>query len=169
MKILESYWKHDLYYESRLVGGRVLVIVLDNGRDKYSDYQVTRLSEDIALAKRDGYAILIFQHSPISTANPADENLKAIRTYDGETWDFYRSIGFEAEGATAEVYRLITENADVIKGIFVGHLHSAFYSEVEGSYKSCTGERISAKIPQVALEGNVYDSGAGHVLKIEVT
>ena len=31
------------------------------------------------------------------------------------------------------------------------------------------GERVSAVIPQIALEANIYDNQAGHVLKIEVT
>lgn len=168
-KILEGYWKHDLYYESRLVGGRVMLVCLDNGLDIYHDHQVEKLRRDIELAKREGYAILIFQHSPISTGKAEDENLLAVKAYDGDLWDFYRAIGYEANGATAEVYRLITENADVVKGIFVGHLHSAFYSEVLASYENESGERISAVIPQVALEANVYDKQAGHVLKIEVT
>jgi 3',5'-cyclic AMP phosphodiesterase CpdA len=166
--ILEKAWKHDLYYESRLIGGRVLIIALDNGRDKYSEYQATRLKEDVENARKRGYVILIFQHSPISTGNPEDGQLKALKAYDGEVWDFYKAIGFGAEGSTLEVYKLITENADVIRGIFVGHLHSAFYSEVLGSAKDENGCVIGKTIPQVALEANVYDDHSGHVLKISV-
>ncbi len=167
LAILEKNWLHDIYYYSRLVGGRVLIVALDNGRDTYSDMQAKRLAADIAAAREMGYVILIFQHEAISTGKEEDTVVKAIMDYYGEFFNFYETIGHGAEGATAQVYKLITENADVIKGVYVGHLHSAFYTEIKASYINKNGEKVDTVIPQICLEGNFYDN-AGHVMKIEV-
>ena len=79
LAILEKNWRHDIYYYSRLVGGRVLIIALDNGRDTYSDMQAKRLAADIAVAKEMGYVILIFQHAAISTGKKEDTEVRAIK------------------------------------------------------------------------------------------
>ena len=170
-KILEDFWKHDIYYESRLVGDKALVVALDNGCGCYWDVQVPKLKADIERARQNGYAVLIFQHEPIATGRPEDDELPAIRVYDPETWDSSRAIGSpqrQSGAATNEVVRLIKENADVVRGIYCGHQHSAFYCEVLGSCPGADGGKRDAVIPQYILEGNPYDGQCGHVLKITV-
>jgi hypothetical protein len=66
------------------------------------------------------------------------------------------------------VYKLITENADIIRGLFCGHYHTSFYMEVEGSYPDKAGIRKRKTIPQYVLECNVYEGYTGHVLKITI-
>ena len=66
------------------------------------------------------------------------------------------------------MYELITSSADVIRGIFVGHMHSAFWMEVKAHYIDAAGHRVEASIPQPVLEGNPYDSGCGHIMRIYV-
>ena len=56
----------------------------------------------------------------------------------------------------------------MVKGIFCGHLHSGFYTEVKASYIDSDGERADAYIPQYNMEGAVYDDYAGHVMEITV-
>lgn len=61
-----------------------------------------------------------------------------------------------------QVYDIITNNADVIKGIFCGHVHNDHYVEV----KAKTSDGQDAVIPQYVLTAAFYDKG--HVLKITV-
>ena len=78
------------------------------------------------------------------------------------------TIGAKPEDeATEKVYSLITENADVIKGYFCGHRHSAFYTEIKASYKDEKGIH-DAVIPQWVEPGNPYLNHAGIVTRIIV-
>lgn len=56
-----------------------------------------------------------------------------------ETIDKRRST-FKRED-TMKLYRLITENADVVKGVFCGHWHNEAYTEIIGSYIK-NGEKL---------------------------
>ena len=164
-EILQQNWKHDIYYTSRLIKNKVLVIQMDNGQNKFWDVQVEKLQNDLELAKMHGYAVLIFVHVPLSTGNSADTAVPYIYTGDlGSACpiDLYHAIGLNADGATKEVYDLITNNADVIKGVFTGHEHNDFYTEIQA--KTSSGD--VAVIPQYTLTGSFY--GGGHVLKINV-
>ena len=166
LAILRGFWKHDLFYESRLIGGKALVVALDNGCGRYREEQIPKLEADIALARENGYVLLLFQHEPIDTGRPEDAALPAIRVYDPPTWNARLAIGspdLPADPATEQVLRLIKENADVVRGIYCGHQHSAFYCEV---LASCRG--VPSVIPQYILEGNPYDGQCGHVLRITV-
>ena len=69
--------------------------------------------------------------------------------------------------ATAQVYELITQNVDVIKGIFCGHFHSMFYNEVKATYTDGSGVH-DAVIPQLIAPGNAYLGHAGRVVRIIV-
>ena len=93
---------------------------------------------------------------------PADEACPTLWECDGKMQNFRRAIGSRTRNddeATRRVYRLIRENGDVIRGVFCGHWHSAYYAEIDaGQYR----------IPQYELEGNPYNGQAGHVLRILV-
>ena len=173
--IVEKHWRHDMYYLSEVLGDKVMLIQLDNSCHRYWDFQIEKLSRDIELAREKGYIVLVFQHEGISTGKLEDaKNVFAIRESDGagNNINFYNNhvvghIG-ESDKATREVYKLLTENADVIKGFFCGHYHSAYYTEVKGSYLDANGERKEALIPQYAVEGLIYDDYVGHVMEITV-
>lgn len=173
--IVEKHWRHDMYYLSEVLGDKVMLIQLDNSCHRYWDFQIEKLSRDIELAREKGYIVLVFQHEGISTGKLEDaKNVFAIRESDGagNNINFYNNhvvghIG-ESDKATREVYKLLTENADVIKGFFCGHYHSAYYTEVKGSYLDANGERKEAIIPQYAVEGLIYDDYVGHVMEITV-
>ncbi len=171
IKILEEYWRHDMWYLSRVIKDSVMVVQFDNNWCRYVDNQVERFRNDLKIAREKGYTVLIFQHEPISTGKPEDAKLPAIREYDGAYNNFYDRFGGypeTADKATAEVYSLITENADIVRGIFCGHMHSAYYCEVVGSYINEAGEKVRKDIPQYVLEACVYDDYAGHLIKITV-
>lgn len=73
-----------------------------------------------------------------------------------------------ADEATMKVYKLITENADVVKGIFCGDYHNAHYTEILASYVDVDGKKQDTVIPQYVTEALVYDEYVGHVLEITV-
>ncbi|MBE6611046.1 MAG: hypothetical protein E7632_01025 [Ruminococcaceae bacterium] len=168
---VEAAWKHDIYYESRTLGDKVIAVALDNGQSHYWDYQIEKLAADIKKARENGMIVLIFQHEPISTRKPEDVEVAAIKRYDPWTCNFYSNgIGSpdrDPDHATKTVYELIVGNADVVRGVFVGHQHSAFYSEIAGWYTDENGVRHEKAIPQPVLEGNPY-LGCGHIYRIYV-
>lgn len=158
--IIDAYWRHDTRYISRILGDKAMVIVLDNSESCYREEQIEPLAADLEHARAAGLAVLIFQHEPLWTGDPADTHREAFRVYDPTFYDFRRCIGSptrDADGATCAVYRMITSFADIIRGIYCGHLHSAFYTEIR-----CE----NGSIPQFVLEGNAYDDQAGHVMHI---
>lgn len=176
-KTVQAAWGHDISYYSRLIKDKVLVVAMDNNTDRYrelapayTDDQAERLEADIKKAKTNGYVILIFQHEPISTMNENDTAVKTVGDNGGPEKDFYTRTGNHEldDIATKRVYGLIRENADVVRGVFCGHLHYDYYTEICGSYSDETGKRHEKKIPQVMLACSVNDDCAGHALKIIV-
>lgn len=169
--ILRKVWKHDISYTSKLIKDKVLAIVMDNGNHQYYEEQVYKLEQDIKLAREKNYVVLVFQHEPICTGYPEDSKKKAFRVYDGEYRNFYDAcIGYDLSEDTpsTRVYRLLTENADVIRALFCGHYHGAFYSEVKGTYIDAQGMKQLRNIPQPVLTPSAYDDYAGHIMKITV-
>lgn len=170
MQRLRKVWKHDLTYLSEVVGGKVMIIVLDNAShmDTYKiaffDEQIQPLLRDLQKARELGIPALLFFHIPLSTN---DESQAVVWSYPDsrgktEDEDYYHGeyVIDSEEGATGEVLRIINSSADVIAGCFCGHMHSEFYTEIHASFPDGT----PAVIPQYVLRGNPYDSG--HMLKI---
>ncbi len=182
-KLLKDNWGGtDPIYESRVLQNKVMVITMDNGlndRDEiakphfgklFHDEQVAMLTDDLKLARQNGYAVLLFMHSPIGTGNPADTSVQI--TYDpdtptygsgvGKTQNLYENVaaGTPNNGdsaASAAIWNLIYENSDIVAAVFAGHVHGDFYSEIIGKTR---------KIPQILLRGMCYEQG--HALKITV-
>lgn len=172
-RILEKFWKHDMYYYSEVLHDNVMIIALDNGCCRYWDFQIPKFEKDLKKARENGYTVLIFQHEPICTGREEDVALFAYCVWEDSppVQNFYdQCIGYppKSDGATMRVYRLITENADIIRGIFCGHYHTSFYMEVEGTYTDERGKTHRKTIPQYLLECNVYAGYPGHVMKITV-
>ncbi len=161
-QILQENWKHDIYYSSKVVGNKAMIIQMDNGNVVFWDSQIPKLKADLEKAKQNGYAVLLFFHIPIDTGNAADEKHMALRNTDG-AFDNLNDTSLDMNNsATKQVYDIITNNADVIKGIFAGHVHNDHYSEVVAK----TSDGKDAVIPQYILAPAYCDKG--HVLKITV-
>lgn len=158
-ELLQKTWAHDVYYTSKVVKNKVMVIQMDNSQRGFWDLQVAKLQADIATARSRGYTVLLFMHLPLSTGNSADTAVSSFHVNDpsGATFDFYtKGIGYNAGGATGQVYDLITNNADVICGVFTGDMHSDFYTEIVAK----TADGTQTTIPQYVLTGAFYDDGA---------
>ena len=168
--VLESFWKHDMYYTSRVLGNTVMVCAMDNSCGLYLPCVAERLREDIRRAREMGWILLLFQHEPIDTGRPEDEACPTLWECDGKVYNFRYCIGSarrNTDKSTAEVLSLIRENGDIIRGIYCGHLHSAYYTEIPAFYTE-DGEKKETVIPQYVLEGNPYNGQSGHVLRIIV-
>ncbi len=159
LDILASAWKHDLFYTARTLCGRVTAIQLDNGGRGYTPDMAEKLARDLDDARVRGRVVLIFQHEPISTRNPAEHDVTPIHVNDGSgTRNFCDAfLGGAARPDSSGVYDLILHSADVIGGVFCGHWHSDFYTEIIAE---------NGVIPQYVLTGNAY--GKGHVLIVSV-
>lgn len=153
LDVLRSVWPHDLHYCSKTVNGKVICVGLDNGQGKYLPEQIDNLKADIEKARKENMIVLIFQHENISTKNEKDVAVPGIHVHDYKpVCNFYNSpklIGSpeDTNEATAAFYELISESADVIKGIFTGHQHNIFYTEIQAK---------NGVIPQYTLTANPY-------------
>lgn len=158
LKLVQDAWIHDIHYYSRIVNNKVICVGIDNGQGKYLPCQVEKLKSDIEKARKENMIVLIFQHENISTRNEGDVCVSAIHKHDYKpTCNFYddgRIIACPSDtnADNLAVYKLITENADVIKGVFCGHQHNIFYTEIAATTPS--GEKTV--IPQYTLTANPY-------------
>lgn len=168
LAMVERFWKHDLYYISKLIKDKVLVIGLFNDLSRFDADQYQKLAADIALAREKGYIILLFAHEPIATRNPAHKHITredAIQVGDPSAFpdnycDGAMAGGSSSDGATMAVYRLITGSADVIRGFFAGHVHSHLYLEIAATLPDGT----AAVIPQYIHTTTAYQDG--HLMRI---
>lgn len=164
--ILESVWKHNIYYSSKVIDDKVMLIQLNNGEAKFYESQIAPLTADIELARQNGYTVLVFTHEPICTGNSAESAVTPIRADSSSSAvNFYTSQvgGNGADDATKAVCSLIYSNADVIKGVFNGHMHNDYYTEI--SAVTASGE--TAIIPQYTSTGGFYNNGCAIKITIQ--
>lgn len=177
LDVISEFWRHDIYYTSTLLGGRVLAVALMNDPGRFYQIQVEKFKKDLMLARENGYVILMFMHEPLATRNPRD---RVTRVEDlvlpGDTGNYPRNLcdGLNPEGGhwlsggvkssevTMSLYNLITSNADVVRGVFAGHCHSDMYNEIIAR----TADGTETVIPQYVTTSNAYDGG--HVMRIFV-
>lgn len=175
LEILKSFWKHDIYYVSKVIKEKVMVVALLNDLSCFDEAQVARFSKDLALAREKGYVMLVFAHEPIATHNPKDrviERENALMVGDKNGFPINLCDGIKEDGSrrflgnrfsdapTMELYNLIVNNADVIKGFFAGHWHSHMYHEIIAKNSDGT----DAIIPQYIHTANAYQNG--HAMRI---
>lgn len=165
--LLSENWRHDLYYVSRVLADKVRIVAVNNGQSRYFAHQTEALRADIDDARRNHHIILLFQHEPICTRNPNETDVTPMRVNDGSgTRDFCTHFIGNTEHTDAEsmaFYDLITHNADVIRGVFCGHWHSDFYTEIIA--ETADGEKTV--IPQYVLTGNMYDKGHALIITVD--
>ncbi len=168
--ICQQYWPHDIDYTSKIIEDRVMMIQIDNGRSQYFKGQYEKLEADIQKARQENLTILIFQHEPICTYNRDNVGVYPIVIGDGkgEHFNFYSScVGNKRDSEeTLKVHKLISSSADVIKGIFCGHLHANYYTEVSATYEQ-NGETVNTFIPQYVLSTSAYNKGMIFAITVE--
>jgi len=173
LEVLQQNWLHDIYYTSKVLNERVMLIQLDNashfdyGNPGFSECQIEPFRQDLALAREKGYAVLLFYHVPLKTNDKRYEKTAPCGKR-GDVSNFYeptcdgKEVALCNQGAPREVYHLIEENADLIKGCFCGHMHGDYYTEIK-----ITDEKGKATyIPQYILTANPYDGGSYSLITI---
>ena len=169
--ILQAAWEHPLYYFSKVLEGRVMLIQMDNGSrcDRpdagFDPSVVGPFRADLERAEREDLAVLLFYHIPVSTGDPSDVSVPATVVGDknGAVGDLYhQTVNPASIGTNREVYDLITSHAGRIAGCFCGHQHNDYYSEILAR----TPDGRPMPIPQYVLIGTPYQKG--HLLEITV-
>lgn len=173
LKILENYWRHDIYYTSKIIKDKVMLIGFLNDCGWQTAEQTEKLKVDLQRAREQGYVVLLFAHEPIVTNNPehasfsADDILLKGDTggfphnyFDGSGHHFPGGVNANAESHA--FYDVIYNSADVIKGFFAGHSHNDY--ELDILAKTPSGEE--AIIPQYVHTTSVI--GKGHFMRILV-
>ncbi len=166
-KLLENFWCNDVHYASKVLGNKVRVVVLDNNnelwmekRERFDESQYESLLKTVEDARNRGIIILMFMHEPLPTGR---ENDIVTDIYNKQE---YRLKCDMSGRFTKKTYELIVNSADVIKGIFIGHLHMDFVVDIEAGYEK-DGKFIKENIKQYCLTSNAY-SPQGRVNKIIV-
>ena len=166
MPTLAAGWVNDVYYSSKVLGNKVMLIQMDNGTTgSFWDVQIPLLKADLATARAEGYTVLLFFHIPLATYNIKYSNAQAIMAGKGAISAYNYATSGSCSiliGADKEIYDLITTNGDIIKGCFTGHHHSDFYTEIVATDPS--GNK--AYIPQYTIMSTAYTGG--HALRITV-
>lgn len=169
-KWIERVWKHDPHYYSKVIRDKVMVIQLNNAENRFYQSQVTRLMEDLKIAREQEYVVLLFMHEPLVTGNPADTAVEPIlpdRDAVSGTYDFYTgkrwsNVYPSIDQDTRNMFRVIKANGDLIRGIFNGHIHTSFYTEILAE----TSDGRKTTIPQYTLCASAFHGG--YALRITV-
>ena len=152
-KMLEDNWEHDVYYSSKVLKDKVMLIQMHDYNPNGGYFwkgQAEKLSNDLAIARENGYTVLLFIHIPLQTLNQKYYNTSPLTGYGIEAnVNYYRHNNYPGptEGADLEVYNIITNNADLIAGVFCGHDHADYYSEINAK----TADGTDKPIPQYTL------------------
>ena len=165
-KWLQKYWPNNIHYQSDVVTNKngknaVMVVALDNSTARYRQEEIyTNLKADLEKARKDKVPVLIFQHIPISNGTSDITNGLLIPTLEHSNANSCGGVN-ATDDLTSRVYSLITDNADIIKGVFAGHEHEYFYNEING-----TGKAKGSTIPQHICPSAIY--GDGYIMKINI-
>lgn len=164
---LQEYFPNDIVYHSEIMttlDGKnpVMLVLLDDQRERYEDEIIRdKLTVDLEKARDMNIPVLIFQHVGLFTGNPDEK----------ESPSYYENAAVPNTGVpgdarstqlTKEIYTLITDNADIVRGVFCGHQHINAYNEIIGTGENGEGHFI----PQNYLDTNQHDGG--FVIKISV-
>ncbi len=164
---LQEGFPNDIVYHSEVLttdDGKnpVMLVMLDNQRERYDDEIIaTKLAADLDKAREQNIPVFIFQHVGLYTG---DATVSSYQSYDGNgsVPNLSHPGNPNSTELTKEVYTLLTDNADIVRGVFCGHEHVNCYTEIIGTGENGTGHVI----PQNFLNTNQDDGG--YVIKISV-
>lgn len=165
MPVCVAHTPNDVRYATRLVGGRVLMVGLDaskNGNFYWENKIHEKLAADVKRARENGWTILLFQHEG---QFPHSDDSKMLRRHTMSTKDREMDYGRYAAGlddpkkqgfsqvrGTKAVYDVVWHNADVIRGVFHGHVHANYATWIN----AVTPDGTSKPIPQYSCQGSVF-------------
>ncbi|MBQ8550887.1 MAG: hypothetical protein IJ426_06050 [Clostridia bacterium] len=167
-KILEKYWRHDIYYYSKLIKNKVMVVGYCNDRAYITPEALEKFKADLEKCRANGYYMIMFAHEPIATQNPDHKEYSIDRVLtegdpSGSPWNFCDGFilgGSRGDATSKEFYDILVNSADVIKGMFAGHYHNDMHLEINAKLPDGT----ETVIPQYISTAVAY--GEGHVMRI---
>ncbi len=177
LAMLQDFWKTNIYYDKRVLKDKVMVLGLCNLTWTINEDQLAKFKADIAEAREKGYVVLVFMHEPICTGNPADalvtaEHPSVLKHWYGQGFprDFYKAEnnrcpmvgGVGCNETTDAFYEVLVNSADVVKGVFGGHVHIEMYFDIMAK----TPDGQPATIPQFIKIASAY--GDGSMMRIAV-
>ncbi len=171
MQQLQVIWPHDIYYATKCIQNKVLLIGMCNDFSRFTAHQHQKLQADLAKARQNGWSVLLFMHEPIATGNPVHSKIELqdpLLVGDRSVYPINLCNGPDLAGgegsdaATLSVCHTITHSADVIKGVFAGHLHSDMHLDILAH----TPGGDAAIIPQFVHTATAYHNG--HLMRIFV-
>ncbi len=178
---LAGVWPNDTKYTSEIVKNAdgiemVMIVTADNGAHAFVHPEIRDgLTRDIAVAREKNIPILLFEHCPISTRGGLEDDRYTWFYTPGDVGGFsdgYKNLGKGEAGSRPgndayaldnEIYSLIVNNADVIRGIFCADWHNYLYTEVKGADPD--GNEIM--IPQYISNASVYKTGCATKITIK--
>lgn len=176
--MLENAWEHDIYYSSKVIKDKVMIIQMSNCKDCrafkfFWEGQEEKLKNDLKLAREKGYVVLLTFHTHLNTnypkyasTLPLTRKMREPFPMRGKAENFFDGILGPSEnspGIDGEIYKIITNSADVIASIFTGHIHGEYYTEI----KAKTPDGAEKTIPQYTLCGTTHDNGHLGVITIK--
>lgn len=169
-KILEDYWRHDIYYYSKLIKNKVLVVGFCDDRAYITPEALEKFKADIDMCRKNGYVMLMFAHEAVATGDPDHkefgiERVMTVGDPSRSPWNFCDGFmlgGSRGNEISHEFYDLLVNSADVIKGFFAGHNHN----DMEIFIKAKNPDGSDAVIRQYIETATAY--GEGHVMRILV-
>ncbi len=169
IKIVGDFWKHDMFYTSKVIKEKVMIVGFFNDRGMCNKTQVEKFRADIEKARKNGYALLVFAHEPIRTNNSKEAHFtEDMALLKGDTSSFPENFcdgiickmnALGADGcdeSSKEFYNLLVNNADIVKGFFAGHHHNNIYTEILA--KTSSGKE--SIIPQYIHTASAYAKGS---------
>ncbi len=169
-QMLEEYWRHDIYYYSKLIKNKVLVVGFCDDRAYITEEALAKFRADIELCRKNGYVMLMFAHEAVATGDPDHKEFGIDRVMtqgdpSGSPWNFCDGFmlgGNRGNDISREFYDTLVNSADVIKGFFAGHHHN----DMEIFIKAKNPDGSDAVIRQYIATALAY--GDGHVMRILV-
>jgi len=176
MPVCREFTPNDVAYATKLVSDRVLMIGMDaskNGNFYWENRIHEKLAVDVNRARENGWTILLFQHEGQypNTDDPKMHKRHTMSTKDREM-DYSRYAsglndpkkqGFSQVKGTKAVYDVVWHNADVIRGVFHGHVHANYATWIN----ACTPDGTPKPIPQYSCQGSVFFND-GWIFRINV-
>ena len=147
--LLAANWTNNPDYSSEIMkttdgNDNIMMIYLDNGgRHSYNENQLKNFKLDIATARKKNIPVIIFQHIPLGTS--------AGELIDVSNDEYTKALDSE-----------IRKSADVVKGIFCGHMHEDSVDYLQTLNED--GSVGKQTIPQFTVAGAHY----GNVMKITI-
>lgn len=176
MPVCRAFTPNDVHYATKLIANRVLLVGMDaskNGKFYWETGIHEKLAADVKRSRENGWTILLFQHEG-QFPNTDDVRMHKRQTMSTKVREMDYSCyaadlndpkkqGYSQVRGTKAVYDIVWHNADVIRGVFHGHVHANYATWIT----AYTPDGTLKPIPQYSCQGSVFFED-GWIFRINV-